>query len=261
MILEMQMAARVEDENMLNRILKTGLIAGSVLSIEGCASLVQLPSQSTRENQSGFLATESESRPLVLNKDAETTKSRPIGGIGAPGPMIEDPQTRDFVRKTVQKLGSSVEVQLLGVELVSGFPDTRAFSLDSRALFVPRNSYLSLRYENEFVALLAWELARRGGGVYQVPFTALEREKTFVRDAVNLMYRSGFDPRGLVAFLERHQNEGLARRLGASEGVVETLVTEVRNELSALPPLINPITRSEEFNRLRQKWQSKEKAK
>jgi len=67
--------------------------------------------------------------------------------------------------------------------------------------------------------------------------------------AVGLLYRAGYDPRGLVEYWKRWQTE-------ASQGVpgeaARRLVSETYRAIASYTPLRNPVVRSKEFLKLKQ---------
>ncbi|HTL12018.1 MAG TPA: hypothetical protein VL588_06000 [Bdellovibrionota bacterium] len=67
--------------------------------------------------------------------------------------------------------------------------------------------------------------------------------------AVGLLYRAGYDPRGLVEYWKRWQTEASQ---GVPGEVARRLVSETYRAIASYTPLRNPVVRSKEFLKLKQ---------
>lgn len=161
------------------------------------------------------------------------------------------------------------------------------FVFPGERIYIPTNLVREIQYENELAAMLAFELAKLklksvvsqvkklNGGVgvasnsskeassqdgdqeSNEPISTLSSEgvvvlgrdemKDVARSSVKLMYRAGYDPRGMLTYLDiLDRNTG---RSPLSREEIEMLRLTVRDEISLKTPLRNPIVRSEEFVR------------
>jgi predicted Zn-dependent protease len=149
------------------------------------------------------------------------------------------------------------------------------FSIPGNRIYLSREILKQLEFENEVVAALALECGHLTGrhaisetassGVLDVgslagdshrpvdffspagvfSFTITQRLEA-VREAARLLYESGYDPRGLVSYLRKLQTQ----RNGLESGTLVQLENAARNEMSRVPPLRNPLVRTEAFLKL-----------
>lgn len=88
------------------------------------------------------------------------------------------------------------------------------------ALYFPLRALRESRFENEVAAIAAIGLSARA----PKPFEA----------AVELLYRAGFDPRGVVAVAERQNTD-------------EQKIADARARIALYPPLRNPVVSTDVF--------------
>jgi len=80
---------------------------------------------------------------------------------------------------------------------------------------------------------------------------SLEEEQASIGPAIDLVYKAGFDPRGMVSLYDRYTltpDHSPYRRKTR-----ELYIEMMKQEISKLPPLRNPISRSEEFLLMKQR--------
>ena len=157
-----------------------------------------------------------------------------------------------------------------------------SFAIPGNRIYLSRQLLRSLEFENELVAMLSLECAhllartavthavtpshsvsvgkpaeagtdqsRFFGPAGIFTFTYQERVAA-VREAVHLTYESGYDPRGLVSYLRKIQN---AEGSDLDANTLAQLEGAARTELNRLPPLRNPVVRSESFRKIKKRIQ------
>lgn len=163
----------------------------------------------------------------------------------------------------------------------------RNFVFPGERIYIPTSLVREVQYENELAAMLAFELAKLQlksvvrqvkelNGTQDISERADAGRKEEVRDAdsaeagatvssegvvvlgreemtdvakvsVDLLYGAGYDPRGMLAYLDILDRNTSRSPLSRSE--IDRLRKTVREEISLKTPLRNPIVRSEEFVR------------
>jgi predicted Zn-dependent protease len=83
-------------------------------------------------------------------------------------------------------------------------------------------------------------------------FSAKENDEA-ISSAVNLLYEAGYDPRGLVTFLQ-HLIDHPARSPW-DEGELDRILALTRKNIALLTPLRNPIVQTDDFELIRGKIQ------
>ena len=135
----------------------------------------------------------------------------------------------------------------------------RVLSLpEPQILIIPRAALLSVRYESELAAMIALEFERSLAGFSKIeplfePEDQAALQIEVLKRTVRRLYDAGFDPRGLVGFLEGYQNRGLAGRGSIRKDRLNEWMKVIRAELAVLPPLLSPIVRSREFIEIQSK--------
>jgi len=132
------------------------------------------------------------------------------------------------------------------------------FLAETRGLLIPSSVISSVRYESELAAMLAWEYERSLVGFYRIeptyePEDQIPLQNETLKKTVRRLYDAGFDPRGLVGFLEGYQNRVLSGRWAIRKEKLNEWMKVIRAELAVLPPLLSPIVRSREFVELQAK--------
>lgn len=152
----------------------------------------------------------------------------------------------------------------------------RNFVFPGERIYIPTNLVREVQYENELAAMLAFELAKlqlksvvrqvnQMNGMADaseadessesvatvssegVVLLSRDEMKDVAKVSVNLMYDAGYDPRGLLSYLNILDRN--TERSPLSKAEIEILRKTVRDEISLRTPLRNPIVRSEEFVR------------
>lgn len=130
-------------------------------------------------------------------------------------------------------------------------------------IFVDVRVLRTLRFENELASgiVLAWELAedmdfrerliQEGGkadpSVEKVwVYGELETQRA-IESAVDRIYKSGYDPRGLVSYFNRTvEKDRTAMNVEASK-------EKARRTVAFYAPLLNPIVHTEEFHKMKKR--------
>lgn len=97
--------------------------------------------------------------------------------------------------------------------------------------------------ESDFLSRLSEETAKEKPDLLRIyRFTGDENRKSALR-AVDQLYRGGYDPRGLVAFIDYQWN--------ALDPEKEELKAAVRKKIAEYSPLLHPIVKTQDFYRFR----------
>ncbi len=160
-----------------------------------------------------------------------------------------------------------------------------SYSVPGLRILLSLQALKALRYENELASLLAFEISKVEAGLLLPriaaavgsPSTAPEfakawtpqdlrkalpntpdffsgtgyfaftrEEKTAaLKSAVSYLHAGGFDPRGVLVLIDSWKSAATKSPWPVSE--LSEVRAEVRTELNTLPPLRNPVVRSEEF--------------
>jgi len=127
-----------------------------------------------------------------------------------------------------------------------------------------------MEYENELASLMAIELlhARRKTWVQRTQQVQLlgwkravstrqhlgnkdwtvewnQHDRDAFRSAVQVLYRTGYDPRGLISLIQILMRNPTSSPF--DQDFLSDLATEVRREIAVFPPLRNPIIQSNQF--------------
>ncbi len=155
---------------------------------------------------------------------------------------------------------SKLQVNLIagGLDRLTGY-SLSAVSGGSPQVYLSVELLKKLEYENELVALMAVEILQGYSkklncaspvdqmqaslGLSSHSGDPLDREA--FRSAVQILYNSGYDSRGLISLIQIFEKNRLS--LSLDEGFIENLKGEVRREIAIYPPLRNPIIQSNQF--------------
>jgi predicted Zn-dependent protease len=164
-------------------------------------------------------------------------------------------------------------------------PKTRIFLIDDknslwRSFAIPGNRFYisvgllkTVEYEHELAALLSLQVALLSRNVmlnlinsvdvslgspspqhltWEKLFNAsLQEELASLGPAIEILYQAGFDPRGMISLYDRHSLS--PDHSPYSQKTLELYIQTMKQEISKLPPLRNPIVRSEEFIFMKQR--------
>ncbi len=165
----------------------------------------------------------------------------------------------------------------------------RSFSLPGNRVYLPAGLLRRLEYESELASMLAFELANllnrhavkratRGQSPFPVETSEVGsspvepvREPdllgpagilSFSQDdlvasaqtAVGVLYRTGYDPRGMTSLWQRMAQDPEHSPFDAP--TLERLIESTRQAIALNAPLRNPIVRSEEFLKIKQRIRS-----
>jgi predicted Zn-dependent protease len=78
-----------------------------------------------------------------------------------------------------------------------------------------------------------------------------EEMEAAVRSAVGILYKSGFDSRGLISMIEVEKKN--VEHSSFTEDLLNHLIQVSREAVDSYPPLINPIVRTQEFLQIRKR--------
>lgn len=208
-------------------------------------------------------------------KGAETLLTRDVErwvGLMAPTKNRESSDVLVFVRSVAEKLtrvDPALQGRPIGVLLISEIRGTwRSFALPGSRVYLSRPLLRRMEYENELASVIALELAHLArhslatrleegrselatqtendlfgeGGV----LTFTEREHAdAVERAIGILYRAGYDPRGISALFSLLKKNPAQNPYG--EGTIDKLEDVARRAVAMHSPLRNPVVRSPEF--------------
>lgn len=146
-----------------------------------------------------------------------------------------------------------------------------SFGLPGAKIFLSMRLLREIEYESVLAAALAMEigkleqrvLVKRVDEASPDGFTfSWLKEPVSIRDlsesaknAVKILYFSGYDPRGLVSYWKLLQNNMRASFI--DERSLKLLAEMSFEESSSLPPLMKPVVKSEAFLSIRRHWSQK----
>lgn len=188
---------------------------------------------------------------------------------------IEASEIHDYLSRIAKKLFPPVEASgdHLRILLVSSSVGIR--SVPQIWMIPPAQGYIderilkALQFENEIAAAIAFHWERTQDLGFEKRFVA-ELDQTnpdfrkiyefsevedlkAIEGAVDRIYRSGYDPRGLVSYFERVSSLTQGRTSTSFEERIPLLQDKARRTISSYAPLLNPIVRTEEFYKMRKK--------
>jgi predicted Zn-dependent protease len=160
-------------------------------------------------------------------------------------------------------------------------PQWRSFSLPGRRVYLSIGWLKKAQTDSELAALIALELGRiqqrqvllhlqtnqPAGAMTQTEkkkpeffgekglFTYNQKEmEAALGSAVSILYKAGFDSRGLVTNLETEKDN--LEHSTFTEFILSGLIEIARDDVNNYPPLINPIVRTREFATIRKRIQN-----
>lgn len=136
------------------------------------------------------------------------------------------------------------------------------YSLPGNRLYLSSELLAHLRFENELAAMIALELGHlvhrnfierfdelgspKAPVLNQVFFQYSEQaDIKALESAMQMLYRAGYDPRGMVTFLG--QFEGNHGQSPYPKEILPKMIEKARRVIALQAPLRNPIVRSERF--------------
>ena len=125
-----------------------------------------------------------------------------------------------------------------------------AYAWPPAHLYIPRAILSALFTESEVAALMALLLVSIG----PVPpdYSAGGAPLPDLVGAIALLYRAGYDPRGLLSLGRRYQDFG--ERSPYAAAILQNWIELSQQEISAYPPLRRPLVNSAEFLHARYEW-------
>ena len=141
------------------------------------------------------------------------------------------------------------------------------FSLPGAKIYLSTGLLKKVEYENELAAMIAFEAAtvshrlilskiesdvhQRNGnqidffGPFGVLSRTLEDKLAAAETAVEMLYRSGYDPRGLVEWVSRYRNHPVYSPWTRLE--IDRVSERIRLSIAKLAPLLNPTVQTDDF--------------
>ncbi len=191
-----------------------------------------------------------------------------------------------FLRQVAERLTQStpeLRIAPVGVLIIEDRDEThRCYGLPGNRVYLSSGLLRTVRYENELAAAIAMELGhiqkrhvlnraeenrtRRDGlpvlqdeahaqPVFYGPaglFSYRDEETVQAAEAaVGILYRSGYDPRGLVSLWQRFQQEPVHSPYSPES--LEHLLEYTRQVIAQYAPLRNPVVRSSAFVAIRER--------
>jgi len=174
----------------------------------------------------------------------------------APPEKTRDPSIEEAIRTQAGQLGlSTPRAVFLFVAPESVLPPV-SIQQDGSWYFNVQ-ALRRVRFENEFAAVVAAAavIASFPGDTGSAPSW-----RSVTREMVRTLYRGGYDPRGAANFWK---SWGLVVRQGRAPGpqqlrwstLTVDLEDEAQVEIAKLPPLLNPVVRTQEFAKIGKRLQ------
>lgn len=221
--------------------------------------------------------------PMTLQEQLQYDYEASRGWAGEIEAKIEithdievDVALRQFAEK-LSKLRPALAASPIGVLVYKNSEGKLppSFAIPGNRIYISRELLKQFEFENELLAAIALEIghllgrhAVMRGAPSDVPkeplaepvprsrvdffspagifaFNIAQRREA-TRDASRLLYEAGYDPRGLVSYLRKLQTQ----RVGLESGALVQLEGTARDEMSRVPPLRNPVVRTEAFLKL-----------
>lgn len=166
---------------------------------------------------------------------------------------------QNLVNQSKYFADSSVQVFAISQ---SGSSSWKNYAIPGIRIYVSVKALRKIRYENQLAALFSVQLAhiwnrhlltRLEEESYQASrsdikkmlrFSPLENQ-TSIEAGVNIMYLSGYDPRGMLNYWRLYQKESGNTPYSAEE--LQLYIQKTRQAIRSLSPLLNPIVKSEKF--------------
>lgn len=149
----------------------------------------------------------------------------------------------------------------------------RSFVIPGNRFFISLGTLQSIEYEHELAALISIQVsllsrksmiqlidsieksnspdALRHLTWDRVLNFSIEEEVESMKQAVEILYQAGYDPRGLVSLINRYTVN--PDHAPYNQSKQEFFLENLRREIAQLPPLRNPIVKSDEFTQIKQR--------
>lgn len=149
----------------------------------------------------------------------------------------------------------------------------RSFAIPGNRFYISVGLLKAVEYEHELAALLSLQVALISKKVtlnlissvdgsqgspspqrltWEKLFNAsLQEERASLGSAIEILYQAGFDPRGMISLYELYSLS--PDHSPYSQKTRELYIEIMKQEISKLPPLRNPVVRSEEFIFIKQR--------
>ncbi|GEM_PF-2177072 len=181
--------------------------------------------------------------------------------------FIDDKEIESYLTRLAVRLfppaKNSIELSLVS-STSSGY-DPSVWVVPGGKILFDIRVLRSLKFENEIASALALAWERSEGLEFRERFIQeaahadpdpmkiwtfgnLENERA-IESAVERIYKSGYDPRGLVNYFDRTSS----RNKNQLESENEALKDKTRRTITFYAPLLNPIVRTEDFYKMRKR--------
>lgn len=202
-----------------------------------------------------------------LEKDTRVG-SRVLSDLESQMKLVRDPKLSQFLQNLGNRvIAGSAELQRHPVHVLL-FRETslswHSYSLPGHYVYLPFDQSKSFEFENIWASAIALELAhvyhrhfldnvdsRPGVGFFGpngwFSFTT-EQQAQATSTAVDILYRAGFDVRGVIFFWQNVKVE-------VSNELRSKLIEVARERSTHYPPLRNPIVRTNDFVRFQKRLQ------
>jgi len=187
------------------------------------------------------------------------------GEIGGLMKRYEDPVLTEKMVKVATKLGAPIPPRISIFSSIHPQYRTPIFVLPGYHWYFSSGALRALKYDNEFAAALAAaqalseRMSTRADTIFSeraeasstaprvsVPRFSESEWRTVNLRMVDLLYRAGYDPRGVPRFWQKARSEWG----GMSSDWTGVLQDEAYGQISRRAPLMNPVVRSSEFGEI-----------
>ena len=149
----------------------------------------------------------------------------------------------------------------------------RSLSIPENRFFLSLGILKTVEFEHELASLLSMQISlltrkvvlnlmssiessREASSPHHLTWesvlnSSLEEEQASIGPAIELLYKAGFDPRGMVSLYDRYALT--PDHSPYSRKTRDLYIEMMKQEISKFPPLRNPIIRSEEFLLMKQR--------
>jgi predicted Zn-dependent protease len=196
--------------------------------------------------------------------------------------LRNDPAVYAYLQKVGHRLEkSSGDPRLVSTQITiiqDQGPEWRSFSFPGKRVYLSLGWLKKAQTDSELAALIAIELGhiqqrqvlnhldaselKAKPGEKKNPeffgenglFTYNQKEmEAAIASAVGLLYKAGFDSRGMVSNFETEKDN--PEHTTQPENVLISLIEAARDSVDSFPPLLNPIVRTREFATIRKRIQ------
>lgn len=188
--------------------------------------------------------------------------------------FLGDEPTDSYLSEMGNKLirkSTKLSESPLSVYAVKDEGSESAFGLPGARVFISTRLIKDMEYESVLAAALAFEIGKievrslmkkLEEDPKSPPSLEWAKESPSIRElseaaknAVQILYFSGYDPRGLVSYWKLLQNSKKTSPIDPRS--LKILIELSFEESTTLPPLMKPVVKSEQFLMMRKRWSQK----